>query len=316
MINIKSLFTTLEYSHVSHTERIISALGGLIAILCIFAISQQILKDAEINHILIASMGASAVLIFAVPHGALSQPWSVFAGHITSALIGVTCAQWLPHLWIAASIAVGLSIIVMYYLNCIHPPGGATALAAVIGSDSVQQLGYQFVLTPILLNVVLIILLGIVFNYPFYWRRYPTALYRSRTHHPIKDSENAPVTISHADFVYALNQIDSFIDVNEQDLLHIYNIAVQKSKETYTMFKDIKVGEYYSNGKYGKNWAIYQVIDKSPHDNDAEQDIIHFKIVVGVGRRTLGKMTQQEFMQWAQYRVVRDEENWKKMEMN
>jgi hypothetical protein len=205
----------------------------------------------------------------------------------------------------------------MYYLNCIHPPGGATALAAVIGGDSVQQLGYQFVLTPILLNVVLIILLGIIFNYPFYWRRYPTALYRPKTHyHPIQDSENTPIIISHADFVYALNQIDSFIDINEQDLLHIYNIAAQKSQETtYMIFKDIKMGEYYSNGKYGKSWTIYQITEILPHD-DPEQDMIHFKIVVGIGRRSFGKMTRQEFIKWAQYRVVRDEENWKKLEIN
>ena len=76
----------------------------------------------------------------------------------------------------AAALAVALAIGAMHYLNCIHPPGGATALSAVIGGDAIHQLGFQYVLTPVLLNVIIVLIVAILFNYPFHWRRYPLAL--------------------------------------------------------------------------------------------------------------------------------------------
>lgn len=112
----------------------------------------------------------------------------------------------------------------MYYARCIHPPGGATALAAVIGGSSVSTLGYQFLLTPVLINVLAIVLLAMLFNALFPWRRYPaywskefdrTALARDDGYEPIE----------HANLVYALSQIDSFIDVSEEDLLRIYDLV-------------------------------------------------------------------------------------------
>ena len=124
---------------------------------------------------IIASMGSSAVLLFAVPHGPLSQPWPVFGGHLVSALVGVTCVKLIPEPMLAAAIAVALAIGAMHYLRCIHPPGGATALGAVVGGDVVHQLGYQFVVTPVMLNATTILLVALLFNAPFGWRRYPAA---------------------------------------------------------------------------------------------------------------------------------------------
>jgi CBS-domain-containing membrane protein len=92
-----------------------------------------------------------------VPHGQLAQPWAVLGGHVISAIIGVTCAQVIANEILAASAAVGLAVGAMYYLGCIHPPGGATALSAVVGGESVHALGYHFVITPVLMNVVVIL---------------------------------------------------------------------------------------------------------------------------------------------------------------
>ena len=121
-------------------------------------------------------MGASAVLLFAVPHGALSQPWNVFGGHVLSAIIGVSCAMLFSNEIIAASAAVGIAIGVMHYLRCIHPPGGATALAAVIGGEATHALGYQFVITPVLINALVMLAVAVAFNFAFPWRRYPAWL--------------------------------------------------------------------------------------------------------------------------------------------
>jgi CBS domain-containing membrane protein len=158
----------------THVEKWLSTAGGLAGILGVALITRSQLGLAGSAGI-IASMGSSAVLLFAVPHGPLSQPWSVLGGHLVSAIVGVTCAKWIPEPMLAAAVAVALAIGAMHYLRCIHPPGGATALGAVVGGDVIHELGYQFVVTPVMLNATTILLVALLFNAPFAWRRYPLA---------------------------------------------------------------------------------------------------------------------------------------------
>jgi len=143
----------LEQSFVSHREKFISAIGGFIAIVTIISISKFFLGTDE-YWILIPSMGASAVLLFTAPHGPLSQPWPLIGGNLVSATIGVTSALTIPEPTIAMASAVGLSILTMYYLKCIHPPGGATSLSAVFATESIHSLGYEFVITPVLSTAI------------------------------------------------------------------------------------------------------------------------------------------------------------------
>ena len=298
---------------VSHIEKIVSALGGFVAILCILIISHW--SVGESAALIVASMGASAVLLFAVPHGRLSQPWPVAGGHIVSALIGVACAQLVTNEIIAASLAaslaVGLAIAAMYYLHCIHPPGGATALSAVLGGVAVQELGFQFVITPVLLNVVIILGVAVLFNFAFPWRRYPASLNRQLRE---KDRQvTVADNISHEDFVYALSEMDSFIDIEERDLIRIYDIATRKSQHALIAVDDIEVGNFYSNGKYGDDWSIRQVVDAPADDASGEESIIVFKVVAGKNRRSSAYSTRLEFAHWAKHQVVRDEENWKRI---
>lgn len=250
-----SRFLGIDTRPVSHIERIASAVGGFVSILGVLAVSQWFVGTASAG-IVVASMGASAVLLFAVPHGQLSQPWSVFGGHLCSAIIGVSCAQFIPHELVAASVAVGLAIGAMYYLRCIHPPGGATALSAVIGGEAIHNLGYQFVLTPVLLNVGIILGIAVLYNAFFSWRKYPSSFYK-RPQDPVAQTPAAPSdTISHADFVYALSEMDSFVDVSEYDLLRIYNTATKKSKTRQLDLHKIILGNYYSNGEFGDGWSV------------------------------------------------------------
>ena len=201
----------------SHAEKWISAGGGLVSVFMILLISQQVL-DMHGTTLVVASMSASAVLLFAVPHGALSQPWAVLGGHIVSALIGVTAARWIESPVVASAIAVSLSIVAMHYLNCLHPPGGATALVAVLGGSAVQEMGYGYAVTPVLANALILLSIAMIFNYPFVWRRYPQA------RQSVAPAEKC--MIAHSDLVYALTEIDSFIDVSEEDLLRIYGLAL------------------------------------------------------------------------------------------
>ena len=206
----------------THHERIISAVGGCIGIFLVFTVSNWFV-GAEAALYIIPSMGASAVLLFAAPHSPLAQPWNVFGGHMISAAVGVMCAQFIPVVGIAAAASVGLAIAAMYYARCIHPPGGATALAAVIGGVQIHALGYEYIITPVLVNTVTILIAAVLFNYLFKWRRYPSYL-------TSKDKHLTPATevygpINHEDLVYALSEIDSFVDVTEEDLLRIYQLA-------------------------------------------------------------------------------------------
>ena len=257
-------------------------------------------------------MGASAVLLFAVPHGQLAQPWAVLGGHVISAIIGVTCAQLIANEILAASSAVGLAIGAMYYLRCIHPPGGATALSAVVGGDTVHALGYQFVITPVLMNVVIILVVAVSFNYLFSWRRYPVHLHTTKTVRIEANGDIETGEISHGDFVYALSQIDSFVDVNEDELLRIYKLATNRSRYGHLDIDEIKLGAYYSNGAHGDDWSVRQIADESP-STEKSKDILIFKVVAGHDRGTSGYMTRMKFLTWAKYRVTRDGENWKRV---
>lgn len=210
----------VELDPVSQKEKVISALGGFVGILLLILSTSYVLGTRD-SGMVIASMGASAVLLFAVPHGQLSQPWPVLAGHVLSALIGVTCARWIPHTWLAAACAVGLAIGAMHHLKCIHPPGGATALMTVLGGEKIHELGYWFVLCPVLLNALIIVGVAILFNYPFQWRRFPAALI------PKKKAAQA---IPHDRVVEALRSVDSFVDITEEDLVKIVEILSKTPK--------------------------------------------------------------------------------------
>jgi CBS-domain-containing membrane protein len=302
----------VEQAPVSHAEKIVSAIGGFAAIASIFVLSRWSV-DPVAAALLVTSMGASAVLLFAVPHGPLSQPWPVAGGHVISALIGVACAQMVSNEVIAASLAVGLAIGAMYYLKCVHPPGGATALSAVVGGEATHALGYQFIITPVLVNVAIILLVGFLYNYMFARRRYPVSLHRLKKKRESGVHTDLPAQISHADFVYALSQIDSFVDVSEYELLRIYELAINKSQESAFAADELVLGHYYSNGKYGNDWSVRQIVDQSPH-TDPHKDMLIYKIVAGKGRRASGYATRTEFLHWAKHQVIRDEDNWKRAE--
>jgi len=213
----------LAYS-VSERELWISAAGGLFGILAVLWVSHALL-GTHAGILAVASMGASAVLLFAVPHGALSQPWPVIGGHLISAFAGVTCAQWIADPMFAAPVAVAIAIGLMYWLRCLHPPGGATALFAVLGGPPILALGYHYLFVPVLLNAVVMLIVAVLFNYPFAWRRYPQTWWRETL--SVQDYTEEKCMIPHSDLVYALSQIDTFVDVTEDDLQRIYALALR-----------------------------------------------------------------------------------------
>lgn len=300
----------IEQYRVGHTEKLISALGAFLGILLIFYSSSYFIKD-DASYLIVASMGASAVLLFAVPLGPLSQPWPLVGGHLISAAIGVTSAKFVPDIFIAAPLAVGLAVAAMYYFHCIHPPGGATALSAVVGSSAVHELGYQFILTPVLINVIAILSVAVIFNYLFKWRRYPSFLAKKKS--AATRTGNVYGTITHEDFVYALSEFDSFIDISENDLLKLYDLVTQRQQETAIPYKQLKHGHYYSNGEYDDLWSVRQIVDWAETEESGEEKLI-YKVIAGANRRNSGVMTKNEFARWARHEVIRDEDNWRRVD--
>ncbi len=174
-------------------------------------------------------MGASAVLLFAAPHGPLSQPWNVIGGHIVSAFVGIACHYLISDPVMAGAVAVGVAISAMYYLHCLHPPGGATALVAAMGGTGIDGFGFIYIVFPIGLGAILMVLIAIVFNYAFPWRRYPEGYFKNKDV-PADKTEHDPAypDISHANLVAALSQIDGFVDISEEELIHIYELATSR----------------------------------------------------------------------------------------
>ena len=153
----------------THIEGFMSGLGGFIGIASIYYICNLHIYNEMTALFIIASMGSSAVLLFAAPLSPLTQPWNVFGGHLIAGFIGITCAKYISTDLIAAAASVGVSITAMYYARCMHPPAGATTLFAVIGGSTVHQLGYSLLITPILINVMIILIVSQLFNL---WRRF------------------------------------------------------------------------------------------------------------------------------------------------
>ncbi len=123
---------------------------------------------------LIGSFGASSVLVYGVIESPLAQPRNLIGGHVVSAIVGVTIQKLLPDLiWIAAPLAVSLSIIMMQVTKTLHPPGGATALIAIVGSEKVKELGYWYVVSPVLLGTIILLIMALVFNNMSSKRQYP-----------------------------------------------------------------------------------------------------------------------------------------------
>ena len=161
----------------SIAEMLWSFLGAFIGISLLYylvldSIAQYVL-NSDINYI-IGSFGASAVLIYAAVDSPYAQPRNLVGGHIISALVGVFSYQMFStELWLAATIAVSSSIVIMQLTKTLHPPGGATALIAVIGSPQLHELGYSYALFPVARGAIILLIVALIINNLSKNRQYP-----------------------------------------------------------------------------------------------------------------------------------------------
>lgn len=166
---------------VDYKEKFWSFIGAFFGIGLVAVTQSSFLPEVE-SLFLIGSFGASSVLIYGEIQSPLAQPRNLIGGHIVSAFIGVTIFKLVPDvLWLAASLAVALSIVAMQYTKTLHPPGGATGLIAVIGGENIKELGYWYVVAPVLTGTLILLVVALVFNNVTSNRHYPVNKKFART---------------------------------------------------------------------------------------------------------------------------------------
>jgi len=169
-----SRYVVYKETLVDYHEHLWSFIGAFVGIGLIVYLQSLLLTKHE-NFFLIGSFGASSVLVFGAIQSPLAQPRNLIGGHLVSALVGVTAYKVLPDIiWIAAPLAVSLSIVLMQVTKTLHPPGGATALIAVIGTEKIKELGYLYVLSPVLSGSLILLAVALLFNNMTANRVYPT----------------------------------------------------------------------------------------------------------------------------------------------
>ena len=161
---------------------------------------------------IIAPIGASAVLLFAVPSSPLAQPWSIVGGNTVAALVGIAVAQAVPVPALAAALAVSAAILVMSLSRCLHPPGGAVALSAVLGWSNFGSHIIDF-LVPVVINSILLVLIGMFFH-RFSGHSYPHRAQPVEGKAPIR----GVVGLQMADIDAALDDLGETFDISREDL--------------------------------------------------------------------------------------------------
>ena len=148
-------------------------IGSFAGIGLIGLLNQNVVTQSD-NLFLIGSFGASSVLIYGIVNSPLAQPRNLVGGHVICALVGVTVHYIIPNeIWLSSAFAVSLSIVMMQITKTLHPPGGATALIANIGSEKVTSLGYIYVLSPVLSGVLILLFVALIVNNMTSHRTYP-----------------------------------------------------------------------------------------------------------------------------------------------
>lgn len=191
-------------------DRVIACIGAMIGIIAAAWVGSMIKDIIPLLPYLVAPIGASAVLVFAVPASPLAQPWPVLGGNVISGVVGVTIAHWVGNPFLAAGIAVAGAILIMSLLRCLHPPGGAAALTAVIGGPAIVSSGYMFALTVVAANSITLLCAGWLFH-RFSGHAYP---------HRVEPAASSPSMndLQRQDIERALEETGETFDIAPADL--------------------------------------------------------------------------------------------------
>ena len=190
-------------------DRILAALGGLVGIFMVALFCHRLLPAG--SPYLAAPIGATAVLVFAVPASPLSQPWPVLGGNIVSALVGLAAARLIPQPEVAAGVAIGMAIFLMSLLRCLHAPGGGTALVTALAAHGSPASAWLFAVLPVGLNAALLVAAAMLFHRTVSGHSYP---HRAAARLAVP----APIGFHAADIDQALADMGEAFDIGRDDL--------------------------------------------------------------------------------------------------
>lgn len=211
---------------ISWMERLRACGGALFGLLAV-ALATRLIGSNEALPLLLAPMGASAVLLFGVPASPLAQPWPMLGGNVISAVVGIACAKWIPDALFAAPVAVAAAIGIMLALRCLHPPGGAVALLTATGGPAIDGGGWAFAIDPVGVGSALLLLAAVAFN-NVAGRRYPHFSKPSQNQN--QDSTPAQrLGFSTADLDAVLQRHDQLLDIARDDLESLFQQAEMES---------------------------------------------------------------------------------------
>lgn len=200
-------------------DRLISGFGALIGIIATGLLVRGLIGAGAHLPLLIAPIGAAAVLLFAVPASPMAQPWALLGGNIVSAVVGVSVARLGGDPIFAAGLAVGGAIAAMALLRCLHPPGGAVALTAVLGGPAIHASGYGFVIAPVGVGTVLLLAMAWAFH-RFSGHSYP---------HVAEPAPAQSDDFSREDLAKAIADYPDILDVAVTDLEQLLHAAEQNA---------------------------------------------------------------------------------------
>lgn len=213
-------YLSIEPVQLKAGEKLIVASACLVAIFLTAIVTSYFVSANA--PILLASMGASAVILFVIPGSPLAQPWPFVGGQMLSALIGCATHYYVDDVAIAPALAVGLSVLAMLMLRCLHPPGAATALVPVLNGANHILSGPDFLLMPVGVNVALLMILTLLINRWVLGRDYPSAVFAREVYHSGQNLQGDLVGIDLRDIEQATSECQHFVDVSADELCQIF----------------------------------------------------------------------------------------------
>lgn len=264
----------------SPAERWRSTLAALLGMLLIQGILAVLPAQPGISYLL-APLGASSVILFVLPHSPLAQPWSLVGGLFLPAIIGLLCGTWIQPAFLAVAIALALAVWITAWLRCIHPPGGAMAVVFAIAAT--QQ---PVSLTTAVLNIGAALVAVLFVNNLIPGRHYPQCAPKQTTAQKPRPKRGS---IRHEDLQHALQKIDAYLDISEEDLVRIYDLATNHAHQRHErrvcseiMSTDVISVEFGT--ELNEAWALLQ------------QHKLHGLPVVDRSKRVIGLLTLDNFL--------------------
>ncbi len=278
--------------NLSFKYKILSAIACFASIFFITLVTRIFFPEPH-YPMLVASMGASAIILFFIPGSPLAQPWPIVGGQICSAWVGISCSLHIEETASAAAAAVGGAVLVMLALRCLHPPAAATALTPVLSTNTLTPPNYTFVWVPVGINILCLLILAIIINRWVMKRDYPSALTNGNPENSVTPEASAyKIGISRQDMERALQNMDVFVDMSQTDLKKLLTLAEMNTFERIRgriccadiMEKDIPTVEFATEVE--EAWKLMQ------------RQRLKALPVVDNSHRIIGIVTQHDFFKF------------------